>query len=69
MSEHIERIHGFPVAEFAGNKVRNYGWIIHPGDRSYAVEEIDRVRKNGSPRTLASGNAFMSSAATWHKGP
>jgi PAS domain S-box-containing protein len=52
MSEHIERICGFPASDFVGNKVRSYGSIIHPGERPYVIEEIDRALKGGSPYSL-----------------
>ena len=34
ISDHIERICGFPPADFIGNAVRSYGSIIHHEDRS-----------------------------------
>jgi PAS domain S-box-containing protein len=52
MSEHIERICGFPASDFIGNKMRSYGSIIHSGDRPYVIEEIDRALKDGSPYSL-----------------
>lgn len=52
MSQHIERICGFPASDFIDNVVRNYGSIIHPEDRAYVVEEIDRALEEGSPYSL-----------------
>src|SRR5690348_159853 len=52
MSDHIERICGFPASDFVGNKMRSYGSIIHSVDRPYVIEEIDRALKDGSPYSL-----------------
>jgi PAS domain S-box-containing protein len=52
MSEHIERICGFPASDFIGNKMRSYGSIIYREDRPEVVEEIDRALKDGSPYSL-----------------
>ncbi len=52
MSEHIQRICGFPPTDFIGNKVRSYGSIIHPEDRPYVIEGIDGALEEGSPYSL-----------------
>jgi histidine ammonia-lyase len=52
MSDHIERICGFPPADFVGNAVRSYGSIIHPDDRSYVIEGVDEALQLGSPYSL-----------------
>ncbi len=52
MSDHIERICGFPAADFVGNAVRTYGSIIHPEDRQYVIDEIEQALREGSPYTL-----------------
>jgi histidine ammonia-lyase len=52
MSDHIERICGFPPADFVGNAVRSYGSIIHPEDRSYVIEGVDEALEEGSPYSL-----------------
>ena len=65
MSEHIERICGYPASDFVGNKVRSYGSIIHPEDRRYVVEEIDRALKNGSPYSLQYRVIHADGSARW----
>jgi PAS domain S-box-containing protein len=65
MSEHIERICGFPASDFIGNKTRTYGSIIHPGDRPYVVEEIDRALGNGSPYSLQYRVIHADGCARW----
>ena len=52
ISDHIELICGFPASDFVDNAVRTYGSIIHPHDRPYVAEEIDRALEIGSPYAL-----------------
>jgi histidine ammonia-lyase len=52
MSEHIERICGFPPSDFIDNAVRSYGSVIHPEDRPYVIREIDQALEDGSPYSL-----------------
>jgi histidine ammonia-lyase len=52
MSDHIERICGFPPSDFIGNAVRSYGSVIHPKDRPYVIKEIDQALEDGSPYSL-----------------
>jgi PAS domain S-box-containing protein len=65
MSEHIERICGYPASDFIGNKIRTYGSIIHPGDRPYVVEKIDQALKNGSPYSLLYRVIHADGSARW----
>lgn len=65
MSEHIERICGFPASDFIGNKRRSYGSIIHPADRPYVIEEIDRALKKGSPYSLQYRVIHADGSARW----
>jgi diguanylate cyclase (GGDEF)-like protein/PAS domain S-box-containing protein len=52
MSDHIEQICGFPAADFVGTAVRTYGSIIHPDDRRYVIDEIQKALLEGSPYRL-----------------
>ena len=52
MSDHIERILGYPASDFIGNAVRSYGSIIHREDRPYVIEGIDAALGNGDPYSL-----------------
>jgi histidine ammonia-lyase len=52
MSDHIERILGYPASDFIGNAVRSYGSIIHPEDRPYVIEGIDAALGDGDPYSL-----------------
>jgi histidine ammonia-lyase len=65
MSEHIATICGYPAADFIGNAVRRYGSIIHPDDRPYVIEEIDRALEAGSPYTLQYRVIHADGGARW----
>jgi diguanylate cyclase (GGDEF)-like protein/PAS domain S-box-containing protein len=52
ISNHIERIVGYPASDFIDNAVRTYGSIIHPEDRPYVADEIDRALALGAPYSL-----------------
>jgi diguanylate cyclase (GGDEF)-like protein/PAS domain S-box-containing protein len=52
MSGHIEQICGFPAADFVGTTVRTYGSIIHPADRGFVIDEIQKALEKGSPYQL-----------------
>lgn len=52
MSDHIAAICGYPAADFIDNRVRRYGSIIHPDDRQYVIDGIDRALEAGSPYQL-----------------
>jgi diguanylate cyclase (GGDEF)-like protein/PAS domain S-box-containing protein len=52
ISDHIELLCGYRAADFIDNAVRTYGSIIHPHDRPYVAEEIDRALEVGAPYAL-----------------
>ena len=52
ISDYIELLCGYPAADFVDNAVRTYGSIIHPHDRPYVAEEIDRALEVGAPYAL-----------------
>ena len=52
ISDHIALICGYPAADFVDNAVRTYGSIIHPHDRPYVAQEIDRALQVGAPYAL-----------------
>jgi len=65
MSDHIATICGYPAADFIDNKVRTYGSIIHPDDRQYVIDGIDRALEAGSPYTLQYRVIHADGAARW----
>jgi len=52
ISDYIELLCGYPAADFVDNATRTYGSIIHPHDRPYVAEEIDRALEVGAPYAL-----------------
>ncbi len=52
ISDYIELLCGYPAADFVDNAARTYGSIIHPHDRPYVAEEIDRALEVGAPYSL-----------------
>ena len=52
ISDYIELLCGYPAADFVDNAVRTYGSIIHPDDRPYVAEEIDRALQVGAPYAI-----------------
>ncbi len=48
MSDSIQELSGYPATDFLANRVRTYGSIIHPEDRSYVFEAIDEALADGS---------------------
>jgi diguanylate cyclase (GGDEF)-like protein/PAS domain S-box-containing protein len=49
MSDYTEELTGYPASDFMENNVRTYGSIIHPDDRPYVREEIERALEEGRP--------------------
>lgn len=52
MSENVERITGYPAADFVNNNVRRFGSIIHPSDVDKMTAVVDAALKNGTPYSL-----------------
>jgi diguanylate cyclase (GGDEF)-like protein/PAS domain S-box-containing protein len=52
ISDYIKLICGRPASDFIDNAVRTYGSIIHPHDRPFVAEEIERALKMGAPYSL-----------------
>ena len=52
MSDHIERILGYPASDFIDNAVRSYGSIIHPDDRPQVIDRIDEALSEGDRYSL-----------------
>ena len=44
ISDEIERISGYPAADFIGSERRTFGSIIHAGDRPDVDREVRRLR-------------------------
>ncbi len=65
MSDHIATICGYPAADFIDNQVRTYGSIIHPDDRRYVIDGIDRALEAGSPYTLQYRVIHADGTARW----
>lgn len=52
ISDDIEELIGYPASDFIDNKVRTYGSLIHPEDRSQVVVDIELALEQGSPYSL-----------------
>jgi len=65
MSDHVEELSGYPAGDFIGNSVRSYGSIIHPADRAYVIEVIDRALADGSPYSLQYRLIHADGRARW----
>ena len=52
MSDHIERICGYPASDFVNSAVRGFGSLIHPDDRSKVRETVDDAMAHGSLYSL-----------------
>jgi PAS domain-containing protein len=58
ISDEIERISGYPAADFVGSARRTYGSIIHPEDRG----EVDRAVRSATSAIARSRSSTASSA-------
>jgi diguanylate cyclase (GGDEF)-like protein/PAS domain S-box-containing protein len=65
ISDHIERICGYPSADFIDNAARTYGSIIHPEDRPSVADEIDRALDFGSSYSLQYRVVHAEGGARW----
>ena len=52
ISERCRELTGYTPGELIGNRDIAYGQIIHPDDRSYIREEINRAAKKNEPFTI-----------------
>ncbi len=52
MSDKIEAISGYPASDFVGSRVRSFGSIIHPGDRTDFEQKLRASVEAGSPFEL-----------------
>lgn len=52
ISDEIEKISGYPAADFLGNKVRTYASIIHEDDRRKVEEEVQKGIEGKKPFIL-----------------
>ena len=52
MSDHIERICGYPASDFVNGAIRGFGSIIHPEDRPKVRETVDEAMAHGSLYSL-----------------
>ncbi len=62
MSDSIQELSGYPATDFLANRVRTYGSIIHPEDRSYVFEAIDEALADGSPYEMHSASCTPTAA-------
>ncbi len=49
ISDEIERISGYPAADFIGNGVRTFASIVHPGDRAEVDREVRSATNQDRP--------------------
>jgi PAS fold len=64
MSDHIERILGYPASHFIGNAVRSYGSIIHLEDRPYMIDGIDAALATNRRLTMSRNTALPNSSTS-----
>src|SRR5687768_1650777 len=52
IGDEIERISGYPAADFVGNKARSFGSVIHPADRPEVDRRVRAAVEAGEPYSL-----------------
>jgi len=65
MSDHIEDLIGYPASDFIDNKVRSYGSIIHPEDKSRVAEQVNDALERGSSYSLEYRLIHINGQARW----